>query len=827
MKELTIRRLKHHSISKEYNSFLTVYEKLFLEDELSKPEKEKILSLSILFLNQEEEAMKRLGYRIVLAYGIKTQDFTPLYDVAVNSGLMPVASLIQAIRELNAGNEYVEKDSFLFTIVDSYIDNFRDQNLVLTEQQLQLKNFFEDEIDKTVVVVAPTSYGKSELIVTAIEKSPGQGICILVPSKSLLAQTKINVLNARIDWVQRIVSHPEMHRPDYPGSIHILTQERLTRILNSDAELSFDIVIVDEAHNLLSGDHRNILLASVLKTLDFRNPNTAFKFMTPFVSDVSNLKLKSTSYTSESFQVDEYIKSENIYIADYRESPFRLQYYDHFVHEFIELQNDYEDRLSYIHGYSADKNIIYFNRPKHVQEFALDLANSLPDINSDFIVEANRDIGELFHKQYLLLHCMKKGVLYHHGSMTDTIRIYTEYLYKNCPEIKYLVSTSTLLEGVNLPIEKMFIMSTAKGGGNLSASQFQNLIGRVSRLGEVFDNPALESVSKLQPEIHIIGSIEYMRSGANLETFVEKVMRVTKKIEDKVENVLLENVELNDKNTDSYHQAMTRLENIESGIAEGIDCPRVTTLVGLKLLEGDMSEIDIFRGEERIQEILDVFSNTHGQIKDSNTLMDLIFRAFVSFIDANDSVGKTSLQRLENDKAQTFYAMFLDWNVENAPYPVMIQRFVRYWEGLPAETPVFVGSWGETTKGDGRLPSFVYIKEKGISEKINLAIVRIKEEQDFVDYVIFRFIEILNELGLLEENYYLLIKYGTLDPKVIVLIMNGFSRGIAELLIAEYAEFLGFEEGDIVRVDSAIFQELDLSDMSMLQRLEINLNVAT
>ncbi|MDP1771161.1 MAG: DEAD/DEAH box helicase [Methylobacter sp.] len=252
IRELTLRRLKHRSSSSLYDIFLSVYQKLFLNDELSSEDIEKILAMVVLFTNQAEEIMQRLGYRMALAYGNKTKDFTPLYDLAINSGLIPVVALLKSIEDLPLNLGSGKKDSFLSNMVDSYIDNFRDNNIVLTEQQYRLNEFFNNSIGETSTVVAPTSYGKSELIISAIRKSTNKKICILVPTKSLLAQTRKRVLDAKVEWVSRIVSHPEMHNPNDISSIYILTQERLTRVLNQDKNMSFEIVIIDEAHNLLN-----------------------------------------------------------------------------------------------------------------------------------------------------------------------------------------------------------------------------------------------------------------------------------------------------------------------------------------------------------------------------------------------------------------------------------------------------------------------------------------------------------------------------------------------------------------------------------------------
>lgn len=825
IKELTLNRLKHHSLSELYNIFLSVYQKLFLNDVLSNEDINKILSIVVLFTNQAEEIMQRLGYRMALAYGNKTKDFTPLYDIAINSGLMPVVALIKEITDLPLNLNSENKDSFLSNMVDSYIDNFRDNDIVLTEQQYRLNGFFNKSLDETSTVIAPTSYGKSELIISAIRKSENKKICILVPSKSLLAQTRKRVLYAKIEWVSRIVSHPEMHRPNDNSSLYILTQERLTRVLNQDKDMFFEIVIIDEAHNLLSRDSRNTLLASVIRILEFRNANTAFKFLTPFLKNSSSLSIKNSTYKSLEYKVNEYVKSELLYIADYRNKDRSLEFYDHFTHEYIILENESKDYISYLCDNSANKNIVYFNRPKHIQEFATTLANSLPEINSILVREAINEISSNLDKRYLLLHCMRHGVLYHHGSMTDAIRNYVEHLYRNCKEIRYLISNSTLLEGVNLPVERMFLLSTNKGTGNLSPSQFKNLIGRVNRFSEIFSSPNVESLKKLQPEIHIIGTDEYSRADANFHLFCEKVMRVIKKDADEIENVLLKGTEINDKNEADYDKAMTRLENLESGITDDYNCPVVTTDVGLKLLENNISEIDVFRSEKKIEYVLNQFSRSNAPISDSNTLMALIYDAFVSFIEPTHVNEKNSLLRLKSDKAQTFYAMFLDWGIEQAPLPVMIQRFIRYWERLPANIPVYVGSWGDTPKEDPHRKSFTYMNDKTIIEKINLAIVRIKEEEDFFDYVIFRFIEILNELKLLDENFYKQAKYGTKDQSVINMIKNGFSRGVSELLLNKYRDFIEFGEDESIWINPAIHQKLKANRVGFLQRYEVSLNV--
>ena len=822
MKELTYGRLTHHGFREDYELFKDAYNQLFSGDELSASYKERILSIVVLFSNQNDELINNLGYRMALAYGIKTGDYSALYDLSINKGLIPIAALLRSIPDLPF--KEIPGSEFLSIINESYIDNFRKGEIVQTEQQLILDIFFSESSNSSKVVIAPTSYGKSELIASIIESSENQKICVIVPSKALLSQTRKRILDKNIAWVDRIVSHPEMHRDNDNRSIYVLTQERLTRLLNQNKALIFNIVIIDEAHNILAKDERSSLLASVLRILEHRNGETDFRFLTPFLEDHKSLAIRGANNQFDHYKVDEYIKSERIFIRDFRDDTLCSEHYDHFTNDFIDFDDASLDPISYIQERAVHKNIIYFNRPKHIQSFAKLISDSLAEVDSDFLNECINEISSHVHQDYLLIHCLRRGVLYHHGSMTDAIRNYVEHIYRNCDDVRYLITSSTLLEGVNLPAEKLFLMDTRKGLGSLNRSQFKNLVGRINRFSEIFSNPSLRSLNKLLPEVHIIGTHDYLRKDTNLRKFTRKVMYVFSKNSDQIENVLLEGAKINDNNSKDLERLQTRLENIEEGITDIDNIPRAKTDVGLKLLENNIVEIDIFDSEEHIQSIIDEIREQKYTISDSNTLMSIIYGAFVSFIVDNHANRLSSLTRLESDKAQTFYAMFLDWSIEKAPLPVMISRFIRYWEQLPDDTPIFIGSWGDVTKDGSHREVFTYISGKSPAEKINLAIVRIKEEEDFFDHMLTRYIDILHELSLIDEEFYKLVKYSTTHEPTITLIQNGFSRSVAEMLIKDYSKYFAIEEG-VIAVDPSIHQRLRDDNIGYLQRHELEINV--
>ena len=89
---------------------------------------------------------------------------------------------------------------------------------------------------------------------------------------------------------------------------------------------------------------------------------------------------------------------------------------------------------------------------------------------------------------------MNKGLLFIHGKIPDLITEFIEHCFKNTSSLKYLIANSVILEGINLPIDRLFITNTR----GLHGKELTNLIGRVNRLNYVFNE---KNLSKLIPQI--------------------------------------------------------------------------------------------------------------------------------------------------------------------------------------------------------------------------------------------------------------------------------------------------------------------------------------
>src|SRR6476469_9998312 len=75
------------------------------------------------------------------------------------------------------------ENSFCNVILSSYKESFAQNGLYLSQGQQDLIRF-SNENEGDFVLIAPTSYGKSDIIVSKAKKNSYKRGCMVVPSKS-------------------------------------------------------------------------------------------------------------------------------------------------------------------------------------------------------------------------------------------------------------------------------------------------------------------------------------------------------------------------------------------------------------------------------------------------------------------------------------------------------------------------------------------------------------------------------------------------------------------------------------------------------------------
>jgi len=758
----------------EDSYFLEIYENLQRGNDLNDHDLTAILKFAILFLRSDDDVVSRFGYRILLQYAAVTSDYEPLRDVAQSRDLIPVVLAAERLQpELDADNNLAAA-MFRAHRTNFAVDRSDGSRTYRTRGQMELRSFNENV--KSAVIVAPTSYGKSEMLVAKIVERFDRRTCVIVPTRALIAQTRALLVaepairSSRV----RVLTHPDAYVDD-SEFVAVMTQERLQRLLANNPSLKLDLLLIDEAHNLLPDDSRAIELSQVILTAVARNSELSVSYYTPFLASTDSVRYVTAQMSPRGKAVNEHVKAERLILSRPGQGQ-RL--YDQFLNRFIDLNTVVpEDEVSAIQALAGIRTLVYVNKPSQAQALALSLTRIGEVALSGPARVAIAAISDLIDPNYSLIQCIRSGVVFHHGKVPDVLRQYIERLFREDPSLepRYLVTTSTLLEGVNTPADRLIMMTASRGRGYLSRAEFRNLIGRVGRFSEVFD-PYRQTLDLLQPIVHLVPS-SYARADWDVEAYLQRVADISKSVEDVVQNPLLEG----SNDSEATNAALEYLENVEPGSSGLTGVRTAQTAVGELCFRNGVRDFDIFQNEAAIQARVDARAQP---LRDVGEVVDAICSLFFEGIE----VSADELTRVrDNAGARRFYSLFLSWRANNEPYKRMIAHFLTYWSQLNEEL-VYVGSsWGEEVYGQGFRRLYVRMSAKTRAERVNLAVAKVKEEQDFVDFNLIRYVEILNGLGLVEGNLYNQLKYGTADPYLICLLKNGCSPELSRLIRDSYS----------------------------------------
>lgn len=373
---------------------------------------------------------------------------------------------------------------------------------------------------------APTSMGKSFImrmfIKAQIVSGEKKNFAIVVPTKALINEIRIKITKEDLG---DILHEKGYHVITAAGDaalanwkeknqnyIFVMTPERMLYLIINEPDIQLDYLFVDEAHKITGADKRSPFYYQVINMLSEREHRPHIIFASPNVpnpevfldtipdvtGDLSGSKLQTAyspvsqpkfiiNLTSREVSVYNERRGANIPIAS-------------IALEDADLTNVL---LRFEKGTDNKEKpfIVYFPSTRKTVVSARDFgANRLPKTNCPELIELAKDIKSEVHGEYYLADLVSKGVAYHIGYLPTSIRQRIEDLFK-AGKITALFCTSTLVEGVNLPADNLFITDYRNGRRDMRPIDFRNLVGRVGRLeynlyGNVFLVASSEKASK-------------------------------------------------------------------------------------------------------------------------------------------------------------------------------------------------------------------------------------------------------------------------------------------------------------------------------------------
>ncbi|MEA5004037.1 MAG: DEAD/DEAH box helicase [Christensenella sp.] len=342
----------------------------------------------------------------------------------------------------------------------------------------------------------PTSMGKSFIMRMFLKEHVLQkhqkNFAILVPTKALINEVSSKIIEDLTDNLSKydyrlITSAGALSLQQKHNFIFILTPERLLYLLLDNPMINLDYLFIDEAHKISSKDSRSPFYYKVIDLIVRKNNNTHIIFSSPNIPNPGiYLKLIPQAQTDTVFDLATYYApvSQTKYLVDLQDRSIRI--YSEPNNAMLDVCSFRRDvtlsELIFLIGKNS-QNIVYCNSTSKAVSGAREYAENCIkkyEPNSQ-IMSLVRDIKNEIHGDYYLAEVLEKGVAYHIGYLPSNIRMRIEELYKQ-GDIKTIFCTSTLVEGVNLPADNLFITSCRNGMSNMTAVDFKNLIGRVGRI---------------------------------------------------------------------------------------------------------------------------------------------------------------------------------------------------------------------------------------------------------------------------------------------------------------------------------------------------------
>ncbi|MFY0803583.1 DEAD/DEAH box helicase [Peribacillus frigoritolerans] len=358
-------------------------------------------------------------------------------------------------------------------------------------------------------ISAPTSVGKSFILLQIIKMQIVQYsnsiIIYIVPTRSLVQQVLEDVQDLLL--VNKIKNTYITAVPVIPKNIEdsnlifVLTQERLQWLLAESILFTPDLVLVDEAQKIGDGS-RGILLQQVIEDIKRRSSESKVIYSSPMTSNPEILLPRSSNgKVNKIIETEQVIVNQNlIWATQVYRKPKKWEVNLCSGLETITLgtlnlpaavKTDGKrlPTIAYMLGSPSGGNLIYANKPSYAEDMAYVLWDLVGEENETFDEEVKSLISlvkDVIHKDFSLVKVLSRGIAYHYGNMPLIIKNEIEVLFKK-GKIKYLVCTSTLIEGMNLPASSIFVRGPRKGIGKpMGEVDFWNLAGRAGRQGKEF-----------------------------------------------------------------------------------------------------------------------------------------------------------------------------------------------------------------------------------------------------------------------------------------------------------------------------------------------------
>ncbi|QHW29196.1 DEAD/DEAH box helicase (plasmid) [Rhizobium leguminosarum bv. viciae 248] len=359
---------------------------------------------------------------------------------------------------------------------------------------------------------APTASGKTFLVlqwlIDRVRVNEARIVVYLAPTRALVAEIEDSLNHmlkaGSIDGIE-VSSLPLRQKYEEATSgarslVLVFTQERMHLLANLlDDKIAVDLLVVDEAHKI--GDHqRGVVLQDAIERLSRANSALRVVFISPATQNPGDL-LDDAPAGIDAVEIDSDAPTvlQNLVVAtQVPRKPKEWQLHLRQNHGDLRLgildlgskPAGLRKRLAFIAAAAGSRGgtLVYTNGAAEAEDVAFLISQFVePTGETDQDLAALADLARKgVHRNYQLAPLVERGVAFHYGNMPSLIRTEIERLFR-LGKIRFLVCTSTLIEGVNLSCRTIVVRGPRKGRGKpMEPHDFWNLAGRAGRWGDEF-----------------------------------------------------------------------------------------------------------------------------------------------------------------------------------------------------------------------------------------------------------------------------------------------------------------------------------------------------
>ena len=373
---------------------------------------------------------------------------------------------------------------------------------------------------RSIAVSAPTSFGKSFIIDAFIAAKRPNTVVIIVPTIALMDETRRR-LYKKFARHYAIITAPDT--PLEARNILIFPQERAFGYIQKLKKI--DLLVIDEFYkaSIVHDKERAPSLIRAIVQLSRRAEQRYY--LAPNIK-----KLQDNVFTRD---------MEFLELLDF--NTVFLERHEIYKELNGDAQRKSEALLSIISP-RKEKSLIYAGTYTEIRKITELVVARLDKIDRPHTSHFARWLRENYQRDWVLADLVERGVGVHNGRMHRCLSQLQVLLFEHEKGFDSIISTSSIIEGVNTSAQNVVIWKSKLGQTNLKDFTYKNIIGRGGRMfkhfvGHIYllDSPPKEEDTQLQidfPET-LLGSLDETQDRESLtERQIERIIEYKRQLSD-------------------------------------------------------------------------------------------------------------------------------------------------------------------------------------------------------------------------------------------------------------------------------------------------------